>query len=73
MTPSQTLARRTSDADSDARTLIRLLIMPEPTKAAIAVPSRDPKKKEDNEKNGAVSKKKPDEKEGEDLVRPRRI
>ena len=46
-------------------------IMPEPTKAAIAVPSKDPKKKEDNEKNGAVSKKKPDEKEGEELVRRR--
>ena len=46
--------------------------MPEPTKAAIAVPSRDPKKKEDNEKNGAGSKKKPDEKEGEELVRCRR-
>jgi 26S proteasome regulatory subunit N1 len=43
--------------------------MPEPTKAAIAVPSKDPKKKEIDEKNGAASKKKPDEKEGEELVR----
>jgi len=42
--------------------------MPEPTKSAIAVPSRDAKKKEDHEKNGVVSKKKPDEKEGEELV-----
>ena len=42
--------------------------MPEPTKAAIAVPSRDPKKKDDDEKNVAGSKKKPDEKEGEELV-----
>ncbi|KAI0293986.1 26S proteasome regulatory complex non-ATPase subcomplex Rpn1 subunit [Russula brevipes] len=41
--------------------------MPEPTKAAIAVPSNDPKKKEKDEKNGATSKKKPDEKEGEEL------
>jgi hypothetical protein len=43
--------------------------MPEPTKAAIAVPSKDPKKKEKDEKNGATSKKKLDEKEGEELVR----
>ena len=43
--------------------------MPEPTKAAIAVPSKDIKKKETDEKNGAASKKKPDEKEGEELVR----
>jgi hypothetical protein len=46
--------------------------MPEPTKAAIAVPSRDPKKKDDDEKNVAGSKKKPDEKEGEELVRLKR-
>jgi len=31
--------------------------MPEPTKAAVAVPSKDPKKKEKDEKNGASSKK----------------
>jgi hypothetical protein len=43
--------------------------MPEPTKAAIAVPSKDIKKKEIDEKDGAASKKKPDEKEGEELVR----
>jgi hypothetical protein len=43
--------------------------MPEPTKAAIAVPSKDPKKKEKDEKNGETSNKKPDEKEGEELVR----
>jgi hypothetical protein len=43
--------------------------MPESTKAAIAVPSNDPTKKEKDEKNGAASKKKPDEKEGEELVR----
>jgi hypothetical protein len=43
--------------------------MPEPAKAAIAVPSKDPKKKEKDEKDGAASKKKPDEKEGEELVR----
>jgi hypothetical protein len=43
--------------------------MPEPTKAAIAVPSKDIKKTETDEKNGAASKKKPDEKEGEELVR----
>jgi len=42
--------------------------MPEPAKAAIAVPSKDPKKKEKDEKDGAASKKKPDEKEGEELV-----
>jgi hypothetical protein len=48
------------------------LVMPEPTKAAIAVPSRDPKKKDDDEKNVAGSKKKPDEKEGEELVRLKR-
>lgn len=41
--------------------------MPEPAKAAIAVPSKDPKKKEKGEKDGAASKKKPDEKEGEEL------
>jgi hypothetical protein len=43
--------------------------MREPAKAAIAVPSKDPKKKEKDEKDGAASKKKPDEKEGEELVR----
>lgn len=43
--------------------------MPEPTKAAIAVPSKDPKKTENDEKDGIASKKKPDEKEGEELVR----
>jgi len=43
--------------------------MPESTKAAIAVPSKDPKKKENDEKDGVASKKKPDEKEGEELVR----
>lgn len=53
----------------DARTLIRLFPMPESTKAAIAVPSKDPKKKEKDEKDGVASKKKPDEKEGEELVR----
>jgi hypothetical protein len=42
--------------------------MPEPTKAAIAVPSKDPKKKESDDNNGAALKKKPDEKEGEELV-----
>jgi hypothetical protein len=43
--------------------------MPEPTKAAIAVTSKDPKKKEKDEKDGATAKKKLDEKEGEELVR----
>jgi hypothetical protein len=43
--------------------------MPEPAKAAIAVPSKDPKKKEKDEKDDATSKKKLDEKEGEELVR----
>ena len=43
--------------------------MPEPAKAAIAVPSNDPKKKEKDGKDGAILKKKPDEKEGEELVR----
>ena len=46
--------------------------MPEPTKAAIAVPSEDPKKKPEEKaedvKDGA-SKKKDEEKEGEELVR----
>ncbi|KAI0264754.1 26S proteasome regulatory complex non-ATPase subcomplex Rpn1 subunit [Gloeopeniophorella convolvens] len=41
--------------------------MPDPTKVAIAVPSTDPKKKEKEEKDGLASKKKPDEKEGEEL------
>ncbi|KAN0111781.1 Armadillo-type fold [Russula decolorans] len=41
--------------------------MPEPAKAAVAVPSKDPKKKEKDGKDGAVSMKKPDEKEGEEL------
>ncbi|KAH9962205.1 26S proteasome regulatory complex non-ATPase subcomplex Rpn1 subunit [Russula dissimulans] len=41
--------------------------MPESTKAAIAVPSTDPKKRETNDKDGVASKKKPDEKEGEEL------
>ena len=53
----------------DARPLISFITtMPEPSKAAIAVPSKDPKKKEKDEKDGAASKKKPDEKEGEELV-----
>jgi len=43
--------------------------MPEPSKAAIAVPSKDPKKKEKDEKDGTTLKKKLDEKEGEELVR----
>ncbi len=43
--------------------------MPGPTKAAIAVPSKDPTRKEKDEKDDAASKKKPDEKEGEELVR----
>ena len=48
--------------------------MPEPTKAAIAVPAQDPKKKkpeekpEEDVKDGAP--KKDEEKEGEELVRP---
>ena len=55
--------------EADARSLTHLFTMPEPTKAAVAVPSKDPKKKEKDEKNGASSKKKPDETEGEELVR----
>ena len=47
--------------------------MPEPTKAAIAVPSEDPKKKKPEEKaedvKDGASKKKDEEKEGEELVR----
>ncbi len=48
--------------------------MPEPTKATIAVPSEDPKRKKPEEKteedlkNGAP-KKKDEDKEGEELVR----
>jgi hypothetical protein len=63
------LARRGQQLKTDARSLIPLFTMPEPSKAAIAVPSKDPKKKEKDEKDGAVPKKKPDEKEGEELVR----
>ena len=44
--------------------------MPEPTKAAIAVPSEDPKKKKPEEKaedvKDGASKKKDEEKEGEE-------
>jgi hypothetical protein len=38
--------------------------MPEPTKAAIAVPSRDPKKKEDDEKNVLLPRRSPMRKKG---------
>lgn len=70
MTQSQRLARRgRSGRSTDARSPIRLFTMPEPAKAAIAVPSKDPKKKEKDEKDDATSKKKLDEKEGEELVR----
>lgn len=71
MTKSRRLARR--DPKTDGKTRVHsfhsLFTMPEPAKAAIAVPSKDPKKKEKDEKDGAASKKKPDEKEGEELVR----
>ncbi len=48
--------------------------MPESTKATIAVPAQDPKKKKPEEKpeedvKDGASKKKDEEKEGEDLVR----
>jgi hypothetical protein len=63
------VADRTERVQTRVRSFHSLFTMPEPTKAAIAVPSKDPKKKEMDEKNVPASNKKPDEKEGEELVR----
>ncbi len=67
VTKSRRLARR-DPRRTHVHSFHTLITMPEPAKAAIAVPSKDPKKKEKDEKDGAASKKKPDEKEGEELV-----
>ncbi len=66
VTESRRLARRDPRR---VHSFHSLFTMPGPTKAAIAVPSKDPTRKEKDEKDDAASKKKPDEKEGEELVR----